>query len=261
MRARGETLPSNLEIQKSGPKPSANSNANDLLWKRFKHQHSQIRGKAMVPYVRHTTGLRKKSGTTSNAASRAMNYIITLAINMDTVDKNDLEALKKGMFDMMTEIGSSFKWFPTFEKGYVMFYVETVDGEELLHPWLEVKKSEVAKDSAENWTYGLFAARKFPKDSYIGIYVGEVSAMNDDFLSDFRLNYTPKVLIDIEQDDSRLFYGMGMHMANDFHYPHGYDFKKDNKNNAVFTTNLAVSTSATIMKGEEIFISYNLVNN
>jgi hypothetical protein len=46
--ARGEILPSNLEIQKSGPKPSANSNANDLLWKRFKHEHSQIRGKAMV---------------------------------------------------------------------------------------------------------------------------------------------------------------------------------------------------------------------
>ena len=74
--------------------------------------------------------------------------------------------------------------------------------------------------------------------------------MNDDILSDFRLNYTSQVLIDIKQDDNRLFYGMGMHMANDLHYPHGYDHNKDNNNNAVITSNLAVMTSATVMKGE-----------
>ena len=64
---------------------------------------------------------------------------------MDTVDKNDLEALKKGMFDIMNDIGTSFKWFPTFEKGYVLFYVETVEGEELFHSWFEVKNQKLQK--------------------------------------------------------------------------------------------------------------------
>ena len=260
LKSLGKSIPLNLEVRKSGPTPSANSSATDLHWRRFKAEHSQIRGKAMVPYVRHT-GLRKKSGTTSNTSIRAMNSIDTWANDMDMLDKDDLEVLKKGMFDMMKNISTSFKWFPTFEKGYVLFYVETVDGEEVFHPWFEVKQSEVAKDSAQNLTYGLFAARKFPKDSAIGLYVGEVSSMNDDVWSDFRLNYTTKVLIDIKSDDSRLCYGMGMHMANDFHYPHGYDYNQETNNNAVFGHNLAVRTLQTIMKGEEICISYNLINN
>ena len=81
-------------------------------------------------------------------------------------------------------------------------------------------------------SYGLFA---------IGIYVGEVSAMNNDILSDLRLNYTCQVLIDINKDENRFFYGMGIHIANDgFHYPNGYDHKKKINIKAGFTSNLAV---------------------
>ena len=137
------------------------------------------------------------------------------------------------------------------------YSVENIEGESILHPWVEVKKSSVTEGSTETLSYGLFAARKFPKDAELGIYVGRVKAMKDGKESSvFQLSYKNRVLVDIKENEERLHFGMGSHMMNDLDHPYGED-DKDHQNNACILSNLTVVALHTIMKGEEICVCYN----
>ena len=81
---------------------------------------------------------------------------------------------KRVMKNVLNGVKSSFKW-KRDEMSRQLFYV-TKDGEnDVLHPWIEVKPSDLTdQEKAEGYDFGLFASRTFEVDDVIGIYVDEI---------------------------------------------------------------------------------------
>ena len=259
--SRGEIIPVSLTERKRGRKPTAAANTEYNAKKRQKY-HSKavkkVKGNVIKTLTRSTMVLReRKSYCKSKASSAAMEQILDWAVNLDKVDLTSLTAAKRTMNEILVDIGACFKWLQTYNNTHLLLYEERIEGESILHPWVEVKESPVIEGSTETLSYGLFAARKFPIHAELGIYVGKVRAINDGKESSaFMLNYKDRVLVDIDENEERLHFGMGSHMMNDHHYPDGQDCN-DHRNNAIILSNLTIVAKHTIMKGEEICACYN----
>ena len=259
---KGETVPSCFTEKRRGRKPTSAANTEYNAKKRQNYHYktvTKVPGNVIKTLTRSTMVLRERTSVCkSKAFSAAMERIFDWSESMDKVDLTSLTAAKKAMDKIMVEIGACFKWLKTYDNTHLLLYVEKIEGESILHPWVEVKKSPVIEGSKQTLSYGLFAAREFPKDAELGIYVGRMKAMKDGNKgSVFQLSYKDRVLVDIEENEERLHFGMGSHMMNDLTYPYGED-DKDHQNNACILSNLTVVAVHTIMKGEEICICYNL---
>ena len=169
---------------------------------------------------------------------------------------------KRVMKNVLNGVKSSFKW-KRDEMSRQLFYV-TKDGEnDVLHPWIEVKPSDLTdQEKAEGYDFGLFASRTFEVDDVIGIYVGEIISDNElrnreDSVFEIKVGGR-NLYVDIsDTTEARLKFGMGMHMLNDLNYQ-GSD-EKDN-NNAAICGDLSVLALSEIKAGDEITTSYNFNN-
>ena len=169
--------------------------------------------------------------------------------------------LKHKMKEVMKEMDEKFLWLQTKEEIWQLFYVYRCNGEESLHPWIEVKESSLTQ-AKDVYLAGVFALRDFKTFETIGFYNGEVTKPSKHKDSVFVISFGDTTHVDIpHKDNKRLTYGMGMHLCNDVDWPNGYDNNSINNNNAVLCADLVVQSSKPIKKGEEITICYNLTTD
>ena len=166
--------------------------------------------------------------------------------------------MKRRMNTLVEQVGKEFKWLQTTDGTWQLFYVSTFGGEEVLHPWLEVKISKVTTGK-ERYLYGVFALRSFEANDDIGFYTGVITKPRKDNESVFLISVGDIAHIDIPYvDEKRLRFGMGMHMCNDNDWPNGYDSNELNNNNAILCDEFIIQATKDIKKGDEITICYNL---
>ena len=148
-------------------------------------------------------------------------------------------------------ISENFCWYET-----TLFFVVSSNGEKSLHPWVEVKKSPITNSAIDGgFSYGLFAARNFKKDSFLGVYLGRVLlAKTEEHIDSVFKASVGDGLIQIDIDDqteSRLRFGMGFHMMNDNKYEMDESGYADNTNNALLLWDLSVHARCEILDGEK----------
>jgi hypothetical protein len=93
-----------------------------------------------------------------------------------------------------------------------LLFVETIRNEEVYHPWVEVKVSEVSNGEDGGYPYGLYVWRSFKKDECLGLYIGRVFVGKDEdkIESIYKISVGERVFhLDIDDiGDGRLTYGM-----------------------------------------------------
>jgi hypothetical protein len=112
--------------------------------------------------------------------------------------------------------------------------------------WLIVKKSLV-----EDAGYGLFAGRAFIKDQSISVYCGRLCKTNA-YKSKYQISNDGATSIIAEgsmEDDRRPY--LGAHMAN--------DPGDESKTNCKIASDYRMIITCDVKKGEELLLSYNLI--
>lgn len=246
----GQGISKDLVIRRSGRKPLNDYSPPDLRGAIHTSEVSDVK-------------LRKpqRKGST-RAFLNIQDYFMNWSEKMDSIESTHVHELKSLMVEFQVSIAQEFIWFPTFQNSFLLAYKDTENGETVLHPWVEVKRSPLMTEKDVS-PYGLFAARDMKKGTIIGIYVGDVSAISEEIQkSNFKVFYKKTALIDVEDEssDNRLHYGVGVHMINDKAYP--YDDVSRNRdsslNNATLYSDLVLVANRDIPIGEEICSSYNL---
>ena len=175
-------------------------------------------------------------------------------------DFSNVQQAKATMECVIQGIKNCFSWVKTSNGTYKMFFVETVRDEDVYHPWVEAKKSELANEEDGGFPYGMFACRTFKMNDCIGIYVGRVFLGTDEEKNEsiYKISVGDGMFhVDIDDiGEGRLTYGMGMHLINDCHFGEVSKIRHD-RNNTHISWDLSVSAKKDIERGEELSLSYN----
>ena len=174
---------------------------------------------------------------------------------------SEIEEAKATMESVTDGLAKCFTWVKTLNGTFKLLFVEPIRNEEVYHPWVEVKLSEVSNGEDGGYPYGLYVWRSFKKDECLGLYIGRVFVGKDEdkIESIYKISVREGVFhLDIDDiGDGRLTYGMGMHLMNDCHFGEVNETGLD-QNNTWISWDLSVIVKKDIEKGEELTLGYEL---
>ena len=257
----GKPIPPELNKMNVGRKRSSQSNVTKCAKQRKKYHEKKLQRLGLKSTTISTSMMTlrpRKKHAKNLLLGKACDMINTWATQlMESTDS--VRKLRKAMGEVKNAVGKSFKWIQMEENQFSLFFVSSISGETVFHPWVDVKKSEIIEENQEEKCFGLYAARDFPDETEIGIYTGNVETIRKGTKSsEFKLYYREKYLIDIvDQSENRLKYQMGAHMVNDEDWKEKGTKDKTN-NNAMISDHLILYSMREIKNGEEITVPYNL---
>ena len=172
---------------------------------------------------------------------------------------SDLSLAQEAMKSVIESMETNFEWKMTMEGGRQLFLIKRNNNDMSFHPWVEVKKSNVDSDESGEFTYGLYAYRRFKRNDCIGMFIGRLLKGVDEsgIESIFKVS-VGNGMIHLDIDDKgpgRLSYGFGSHMMNDTTW--GKEVTDGKENNTLFNKDLSVIATKDIEIGEEITVGYN----
>ena len=225
----------------------------------------------------------EQDGTITNKPKSIFTNLFNLARELlieayhaeETADEQNRRRNKFVMFydQYVTVVGKVSKktWYMNYSTGfiapptveYVIKVKPNMHEHEAWQSLFVVKKSTLGTNSQGEMIdgklyresgYGLFAARDFEKDEYIGPYLGDVIERTFDkygeettFTSSYSLDLGKDVLIDPGGGQWSHWY-FGLQMIN--------DARDDRRQNVRVDTDLRFYANRNIRRGEELFFSY-----
>jgi hypothetical protein len=265
---RGEPIPPEVAKQKAGRKVSMNVTVKGDEKRQVRRvQYRKSRTCRIIHCGQDRGQVHRLSITLRQRRKARVQGVVSAGKNkieeMSDLIKSNFSTLLEGketMARILREIELNFTWMKTNDGLPMLFFVQTIRGDMILHPWVEVKKSVVTDTEKDGgFSYGLYASRRFEEEDAIGLYVGRVleGRTERDIESIFKISVGNGLLhVDVEIE-GRLTYGLGMHMMNDKHYPEKPDRVEGSLNNALISGELCVYAMKSIEKGEEITTCYN----
>ena len=264
LKKEGVPIPVELNVQKTGRKrcdtfdlPRREKDLERYYTSKAKSKHS-----ICTSQVLYNKRLRRRTGSSNTYILDDIgDKLCTWSERLCHSEQISERSLKQSMKQVINDAGKCFKWLQTQEQSNLLVFVTTFGGDTFFHPWVEVRKSDIS--IGNEFSYGLFAARNFPANSEIGLYLGIVTSakevIGEGRDSEFLLLFRERYFVDIPDNSiKRLCYGIGSHMVNDSHWKATSENRNDDKNNAEICENLLLVAKNDIKVGDEITVNYYL---